>query len=112
MEKDKRFFQIKMIYQVLQYYEEVVDRRELTYKVSIVGNRQRHGEVVCVGEESLLYTLYEAKKMDKDFNVEFPQCPVDSGVMEAVKRAYNNGWFQLLPPQEPIISRPTEVIVP
>ena len=93
-----------MIYQVLQYYEDVVDRRELTYRVSIVGDRNRHGEVICVGAESLLYTLYEAKNMDNNFKVQFPECPVDSGVMEAVKRAFNNGWFQLVPAQPLVTS--------
>ena len=102
-----------MIYEISQYYEEVVDRRELTYKVSIRGQRQSHGEVICTSSESLLSCLYEAKKMDKGFIPEWTKIPVDSMAMEAAKKAFENGWFQLTSPSAPVlVTSLSEVVIP
>ena len=102
-----------MIYKIKQYQEVVVDRIELAYEIKIKGKTAEYPSIICTTAESLLAALYDCHKYDKEAVIEFPEVPSDWSVMEAVKKAYANGWFELYPLKPPsLVTIPDVVFIP
>ena len=102
-----------MIYEIRQYQEVVVDRVELAYEIKAKGKTAEYPPIICTTAESLLAALYDCNKYDKEAITKFPEVPADWSVMEAVKKAYVNGWFELYPLKPPsLITTPSDIFIP